>query len=38
MIGYYPSNRRNDGAWHNVRVRVRGDSLAIRARDGYLDY
>ena len=38
VLGYYPSNRRNDGAWHNVRVRVRGDGLVVRARDGYLDY
>lgn len=38
VLGYYPSNSRNDGAWHNVRIRVRGENLSIRTRDGYLDY
>ncbi len=36
VIGYYPSDNRNDGAWHEVRVRLRGN-VRVRARDGYYD-
>lgn len=37
VIGYYPSNNRNDGAWHEVRVLVRSPGARVRARGGYVD-
>ena len=37
VIGYYPSNNRNDGAWHDVRVLVRAPGVRVRARGGYFD-
>ncbi len=37
VIGYYPSERRNDGSWHNVRVRVDGGA-SVRTRAGYTDW
>lgn len=37
VFGYYPSINRDDGAWHTVRVRVRGGGVRVRARDGYHD-
>ena len=36
VLGYYPSRNRDDGAWHAVKVDVRGG--AVRTRDGYIDY
>ncbi len=38
VIGYYPSNRRGDGAWHRVQVRVRRPGAQPRALHGYVDY
>lgn len=38
VLGYYPSNRRNDGAWHHVRVRVAGRGVDLRVAKGYIDY
>ena len=38
VIGYYPSENRNDGQWHRVRVRASGFGLDVRAREGYVDY
>ncbi len=37
VIGYYPSNNRNDGAWHDVRVLVRSPGVRVRTRGGYFD-
>ena len=37
VIGYYPSNDRNDGAWHDVRVLVRAPGVRVRAGAGYFD-
>ena len=37
VLGYCPSNIRNDGSWHNVRVRVRGGD-SVRTRNGYIDF
>jgi hypothetical protein len=34
----YPSRSAGDGSWHKVRVRVRRPGLAVRTRQGYLDY
>jgi Ca-activated chloride channel family protein len=38
VLGYYPSNRRNDGAWHKVTVRVARPGVDIRAAEGYIDF
>ena len=37
VLGYYPSNIRNDGSWHNIKVAAR-DSDNVRARNGYVDF
>lgn len=37
VLGYYPDNNRNDGAWHKVRLRVRSPGVQVRARAGYFD-
>jgi Ca-activated chloride channel family protein len=37
VIAYYPSNERNDGRYHSVRVRVRGSGYEVRAPKGYVD-
>ncbi|MGD8439552.1 MAG: VWA domain-containing protein [Holophagae bacterium] len=36
-LGYYPSDRRGDGSWHRVRVRVARARVVVRAHEGYLD-
>jgi len=38
VLGYYPSDRRNDGAWHKVRVRVVRPGAHVRAAAGYIDF
>ncbi len=38
VLGYYPSNIRNDGSWHQVRVRVPGADVSVRTREGYIDF
>jgi len=38
VIGYYPSENNNDGKWRRVRVQTSGFGLAVRAREGYVDY
>ena len=38
VLGYYPNNRRNDGSWHQVFVRLRMSDLRVRAQRGYVDY
>lgn len=37
VLGFYPTENRNDGSWHRVRVEVRRNDLEIRTRSGYLD-
>ncbi len=37
VFGYYPLVNDNDGAWHSIRVRLRGARGKPRARDGYFD-
>ena len=37
VIGYYPSKSRQDGKWHEVKVRLRGAGR-VRTRGGYVDY
>ncbi len=38
VLGYYPSQRRHDGTWRNVVVKVKDPALTVHTRDGYLDY
>ena len=39
VLGFYPSNARHDGKWHEVQIRVRDRAgLHVRARGGYVDY
>ncbi len=37
VIGYYPSDRRHDGAWHKVRIKVPIAEAEVTTRAGYLD-
>ncbi len=37
VLGYQPTQDRNDGAWHKVEVRVRNGQGKARTRDGYVD-
>lgn len=37
-IGYYPSNLKNDGAWHSVKVTVDESGCKIRTANGYVDF
>jgi Ca-activated chloride channel family protein len=38
VLGYYPNNRRNDGRWHRVKVRVDAADVEVRAPRGYVDH
>jgi Ca-activated chloride channel family protein len=38
VLGYYPSNKRNDDRWHRVKVKVDGDDVSVRAPRGYVDH
>ncbi len=38
VLGYYPSDNRGDGSWHDVRVRVPRRGLKVRTRQGYVDH
>jgi len=38
VLGYYPSSIRNDGSWHEIRVRLRGGNGSVRTRNGYIDF
>ena len=37
VLGYYPSDNRDDGNWHKVEVKSRGRGLQLRTRAGYWD-
>ena len=37
VLGYYPSLDLDDGAWREVRVKVRKSGAKVRARGGYFD-
>lgn len=37
VLGYYPATDRDDGSWHEVRIRLRQSGLGVRSRDGYID-
>ena len=38
VLGYYPSDRRNDDRWHRVKVRVDEQDVSVRAPRGYIDH
>ncbi len=38
VLGYYPSQRRHDGTWRKVVVKVKDPGYTVHTRDGYLDY
>jgi Ca-activated chloride channel family protein len=38
VVGYYPSADHGDGKWHDVKVRVERSGVAVRTREGYIDY
>lgn len=37
VLGYYPSDQKDDGRWHKVKVKVGRDGVKVRTREGYLD-
>jgi len=37
VLGYYPTDRRADGSWHRVRVKVDVAGVEVRTAAGYLD-
>jgi len=38
VLGYNPSERRHDGTWRRVVVKVKDPAYTVHTRDGYLDY
>jgi VWFA-related protein len=36
VLGYYPMMEHDDGAFHDIKVRVRRKGLTVRARKGYV--
>lgn len=38
VLGYYPNNRRRDGTWHKVRVKVSRPDVDVRTSSGYVDF
>lgn len=38
VLGYYPSDTRDDGSWHEVEVGVRRPGVEVRVREGYVDF
>lgn len=37
VLGYYPGKNDNDGAWHEVDVKVDSPGVKVRVRGGYYD-
>ena len=37
VLGYYPSQSKGRGRWHDLDLRVRGDGLQVRTQEGYLE-
>lgn len=38
VLGYYPSDIKKDGKWHDIRVDIQRSGVKARTRDGYLDF
>jgi len=38
VLGYYPAERKHDGSWHKIAVKVKDSDLTVHTRDGYLDF
>jgi Ca-activated chloride channel family protein len=38
VLGYYPSNRKDDGTWHRIRVKVNRRGTEVRTHRGYVDF
>lgn len=38
VLGFYPSERLNDGSWHKVKVGVTHEDAVVRAPRGYVDH
>jgi len=38
VLGYYPSNRKDDGQWHRIRVKVKRSGTDVRTHRGYIDF
>ncbi|HEX6864787.1 MAG TPA: VWA domain-containing protein [Thermoanaerobaculia bacterium] len=37
VLGYYPGQSKGRGTWHDLELRVRGESLQVRTQEGYLE-
>jgi Ca-activated chloride channel homolog len=37
VLGYYPSQPKGRGTWHDLELHVRGDGLQVRTQEGYLE-
>jgi Ca-activated chloride channel homolog len=37
VLGYYPSQFKGRGAWHDLELRLHGDGLQVRTQEGYLE-
>lgn len=37
VLGYYPSQSKGRGSWHDLDLRVRGEGLQVRTQEGYLE-
>ena len=37
VLGYYPSQSKGRGTWHDLELRVRGEGLQVRTQEGYLE-
>jgi Ca-activated chloride channel homolog len=38
VLGYYPTVDKNDGSWHEIKVRVREKGVGVRTSRGYADF
>jgi Ca-activated chloride channel family protein len=38
VLGYYPTDFKKDGRWHQIKVDVKRSGVKVRVREGYVDY
>ncbi len=38
VLGFYPTDRKKDGKWHQIKVDVQRPGIKVRVREGYVDY